>query len=252
MAHTYAHLPPNTAHACARLTRSVRTLLTTGLVGRRSSCSRRTLYPQRRSPSSLPAPLGLWARGVRGGSAGQGTGGGGRGGRALLHSPPHCAGRRPPVFSLGQPTPMCPVCLRHRHLPTPRWGMGHRNVGVNPATRGSHWVALCRTLREPRSRLATQWPRSVMRQFKGASHKWDWASTRRNVTPAPNSPCPGLASRGRHDDQSGGPHRGRFRTARAQRAHSANYYGDYPGNNPENHPPAESCTINSELKNSNI
>ena len=27
------------------------------------------------------------------------------------------------------------------------------------------------------------------------------------------------------------------RTARAQCAHSANYYGDYPGNNPENHPP---------------
>ena len=25
----------------------------------------------------------------------------------------------------------------------------------------------------------------------------------------------------------------------AQRAHSANYYGDYPGNNPENHPPAK-------------
>ena len=46
--------------------------------------------------------------------------------------------------------------------------------------------------------------------------------------------------------------RGRFRTARAQRGHSANYYGDYPGNNPENHPPAESCTINSKLKNSNI
>ena len=38
----------------------------------------------------------------------------------------------------------------------------------------------------------------------------------------------------------------------AQRGHSANYYGDYPGNNPENHPPAESCTINSKLKNSNI
>ena len=34
----------------------------------------------------------------------------------------------------------------------------------------------------------------------------------------------------------------------AQRAHSANEYGDYPGNNPENHPPAESCTINSKLK----
>ena len=32
MAHTYAHLPPNIAHACARLTWSVRTLLTTGLV----------------------------------------------------------------------------------------------------------------------------------------------------------------------------------------------------------------------------
>ena len=41
-------------------------------------------------------------------------------------------------------------------------------------------------------------------------------------------------------------------TARAQRGHSANYYGDYPGNNPENHPPAESCTVNSKLKNSNI
>ena len=25
----------------------------------------------------------------------------------------------------------------------------------------------------------------------------------------------------------------------AQRGHSANYYGDYPGNNPENHAPAE-------------
>ena len=47
-------------------------------------------------------------------------------------------------------------------------------------------------------------------------------------------------------------HWGRFRTARAQRAHNANYYGDYPGNNPENNPPAESCTINSNLKNSNI
>ena len=42
------------------------------------------------------------------------------------------------------------------------------------------------------------------------------------------------------------------RCARAQRGHSANYYGDYPGNNPENHPPAESCKINSKLKNSNI
>ena len=31
--------------------------------------------------------------------------------------------------------------------------------------------------------------------------------------------------------------RWRFRTARAQRGHSANYYSDYPGNNPENHPP---------------
>ena len=41
-------------------------------------------------------------------------------------------------------------------------------------------------------------------------------------------------------------------TARAQRAHSANSYSDYPGTNPENHPPAESCTIHSNLKNSNI
>ena len=38
----------------------------------------------------------------------------------------------------------------------------------------------------------------------------------------------------------------------AQRGHSAHYYGDHPGNNPENHAPAESCTINSKLKNSNI
>ena len=37
-----------------------------------------------------------------------------------------------------------------------------------------------------------------------------------------------------------------------QRGHSANYYGDYSGNNPENHPPAASCTINSKLQNSNI
>ena len=37
----------------------------------------------------------------------------------------------------------------------------------------------------------------------------------------------------------------------AQRAHNANYYGDYPGNNPENHPPAESCTIqNSKIQTS--
>ena len=42
------------------------------------------------------------------------------------------------------------------------------------------------------------------------------------------------------------------RTARAQRTHSANYYGDHRGNNPQNHAPAESCTINSKLKNSNI
>ena len=34
---------------------------------------------------------------------------------------------------------------------------------------------------------------------------------------------------------------GRFRTAQAQRAHSANYYGVYPGNIPENHPPTEAC-----------
>ena len=33
---------------------------------------------------------------------------------------------------------------------------------------------------------------------------------------------------------------------------SANYYDGYPGNNPENHSPAESCTIHSKLKNSNI
>ena len=41
--------------------------------------------------------------------------------------------------------------------------------------------------------------------------------------------------------QTPAPHllRGRFRTARAQRAHSANYYRVYPGNTPENHPPLQ-------------
>ena len=36
---------------------------------------------------------------------------------------------------------------------------------------------------------------------------------------------------------------GHFRTARAQRGHSANYYGVYPGNIPENGPPTEACMI---------
>ena len=39
---------------------------------------------------------------------------------------------------------------------------------------------------------------------------------------------------------------GGFRTARAQSAHSANYYVVYPGNTPENHPPAEGCMIHSK------
>ena len=39
---------------------------------------------------------------------------------------------------------------------------------------------------------------------------------------------------------------GRFRTARAQRGHSANYYAVYPGNTPENHPPTEICMLNSK------
>ena len=40
---------------------------------------------------------------------------------------------------------------------------------------------------------------------------------------------------------------GRFRTARAQRAHSANnYYVVYRGNTPENHPPTEACMIKSK------
>ena len=33
------------------------------------------------------------------------------------------------------------------------------------------------------------------------------------------------------------------RTAQAQRAHSANYYGVYPGNIAENQPPTEACMI---------
>ena len=31
-----------------------------------------------------------------------------------------------------------------------------------------------------------------------------------------------------------------------QRAHSTNYYVVYPGNTPENHPPAEGCMMNSK------
>ena len=46
--------------------------------------------------------------------------------------------------------------------------------------------------------------------------------------------------------------RGRFRTARAQRVHSASYYGVYPGNSPENLPPLEACVSNSKLRNSNV
>ena len=39
---------------------------------------------------------------------------------------------------------------------------------------------------------------------------------------------------------------GRFRTARAQHNHSANYYAVYPGNTPENHSSPEACMINSK------
>ena len=37
----------------------------------------------------------------------------------------------------------------------------------------------------------------------------------------------------------------------AQRAHSASYYGVYPGNSPENLPPLEACMSNSKVRNSN-
>ena len=40
---------------------------------------------------------------------------------------------------------------------------------------------------------------------------------------------------GQKSDTQSANQRGRFRTARAQCAHSASYYGDHPGNNPENH-----------------
>ena len=40
--------------------------------------------------------------------------------------------------------------------------------------------------------------------------------------------------------------KGRFHTARAQRAHDANYYVVYPVNTPENHPPTEACIIHSK------
>ena len=39
--------------------------------------------------------------------------------------------------------------------------------------------------------------------------------------------------------------RGRFRTARAQRARSTNHYVVYHGNTPENHPPTERGMIHS-------
>ena len=38
---------------------------------------------------------------------------------------------------------------------------------------------------------------------------------------------------------------GRFRTAQAQRGHSAHYHVVHPGNTPANHPPTEACTIHS-------
>ena len=38
----------------------------------------------------------------------------------------------------------------------------------------------------------------------------------------------------------------------AQRAHSASYYGVYPGNSPENLPPLEACMSNSKVRNSNV
>ena len=40
--------------------------------------------------------------------------------------------------------------------------------------------------------------------------------------------------------------RGRFRTARAQRTHSANHDGVHPRNTPAHHPPTEACMIHSK------
>ena len=81
----------------------------------------------------------------------------------------------------------------------------------------------------------------ALRDLRGWTVKWGEGSGGFGMTPG------GFPQRGLYRCL-----RGHFCTARAQRGHSANYYGDYPGNNPENHAPAESCTINSKLKNSNI
>ena len=83
-------------------------------------------------------------------------------------------------------------------------------------------------------------------QLSGAPPHSTTSNTRGTVSPGSIQAALGNA----HTTQGAFSHSAR--TARAQRAHSANYYGDSPGNNPENHPPAESCTINSKLKNSNI
>ena len=94
------------------------------------------------------------------------------------------------------------------------------------------------------------YPETLLLEPRNPKHRWDKFA---------RGPCvPRGTVRWKHilvskmETNKQKPHRGRFRTARAQRGHSANYYGDNPGNNPENHPPAESCTINSKLKNSNI
>ena len=49
-----------------------------------------------------------------------------------------------------------------------------------------------------------------------------------------------------HEQQILSSHRGRFRTAHAQRGHSTNHYGVHPGNTPANHPPTEASMIHSK------
>ena len=88
--------------------------------------------------------------------------------------------------------------------------------------------------------------------YRSVHDPFQTASRVRNSGPATTGGGKQPAFRTARAQRTVRPPRGRFRTARAQRAHSANYYGGYPGNNPENHPPAESCTINLKLKNSNI
>ena len=72
---------------------------------------------------------------------------------------------------------------------------------------------------------------------------WGWYFSDADYCPATVCPSLGCTAIDRAVWASGGVFAQRGHSARA---HSANYYGVYPGNTPENHPPTEACMINSK------